>query len=117
MNKPMILIFCVMLVVTVAGLFHVKYKVQNLKKDLIEINRQLATNKEAIHVLEAEWSYLNEPMRIKRLSDAYLHLSHITVAQLKDDHEIQNIYLARAVPAESPSVSPTMRPILSSYGR
>ena len=64
------------------GLFQVKYRVQSLEKDLGQINRQILSDQEAIHVLGAEWSLLNEPARIADMSRRHLELTPFSAAQL-----------------------------------
>ncbi len=93
MKKVFIFAFSIMLVSTVFGLFHIQNKVKNLKKDLVELHRQLAEDKSVIHVLKAEWAYLNQPSRIKKLANSYLKLDYIKVAQLKESGEMKNLIL------------------------
>jgi cell division protein FtsL len=56
------------------GLFHVKYRVQKLEDRLARINRDIVREQEQIHVLRAEWTYLNRPERIEQLAKKYLDL-------------------------------------------
>lgn len=49
------------------GLFLVKHQVQELEERLTTLNRSITENREAIHVLNAEWSYLNRPERLEKL--------------------------------------------------
>jgi cell division protein FtsL len=64
------------------GLFKVKYEVQSLEDDLGKINRQIATDQDAIHVLKAEWSYLTQPVRIGDMASRHLALQPVTSAQM-----------------------------------
>ena len=64
------------------GLFKVKYEVQSLEEDLAKINRQIATDQDAIHVLKAEWSYLTQPVRIGDMAARHLALQPVTAAQM-----------------------------------
>jgi cell division protein FtsL len=64
------------------GLFKVKYEVQSLEDELGKINRQTATDQDAIHVLKAEWSYLTQPVRIGAMAGRHLALSPVTSAQM-----------------------------------
>lgn len=64
------------------GLFQVKYKVAALEGDLGQINREILRDQEAVHVLAAEWSFLNEPARLSDLAHRYLALTPFTPAQL-----------------------------------
>ena len=62
---------------SVFGLFQIKFKVQQLHRDAVELKSQLAHEKDSIHVLKAEWAYLNQPDRLQRLSKKFLDLSEV----------------------------------------
>jgi cell division protein FtsL len=115
MKKLFVIAFMVMLASTVFGLFHIQNKVKNLKKDLVEIHRQLSEDKAVIHVLKAEWAYLNEPTRIQKLANEHLNLEYTKVAQLKESEKIRGIYLAGVKSKGAMPSRPQLRPTLSSY--
>ena len=50
------------------GLYQVELGVLAKESELKQINRQIDANREATHVLEAEWSYLNDPTRLADLA-------------------------------------------------
>lgn len=106
-----------MVAASVLGLFHIKYTVKNLKKDLLEINSQITDSKDEIHTLKAEWAYLSSPERIKRLSDRYLDLEFSSSSQVKFESDIKVAYFKGGTGYSRISVSPTLRPILSSSQR
>jgi hypothetical protein len=54
------------------GMYLLKYKVQGLEDQLIAKREQIQRTRGAIRVLEAEWTYLNDPGRLRRLSAQYL---------------------------------------------
>ena len=56
------------------GLFRLTYEVQTLEGERAHVNRAVAAEREAIHVLRAEWSYLNEPTRLEALTKKHLSL-------------------------------------------
>lgn len=70
------------------GLFMVKHQVQVLEDELTGLNRQLTADRQAIHVLRAEWSHLNEPTRLKTLADRYLPMAPLTASQLSADPDL-----------------------------
>ena len=73
----------IILVVTVGfGLFHVKYEVQTLEDDLQRLNAETTKEQEQLHVLRAEWSYLNQPSRLQELSARYLPLIPLDAEQI-----------------------------------
>lgn len=55
-----------------ASLFLLKYKVQDLEDQLHASQAQIARDRGAIKVLQAEWTYLNDPERMRRLSAEHL---------------------------------------------
>jgi hypothetical protein len=63
------------------GLFQLKYRVQELEQNLAQTNRDILTNEEAIHVLKADWSYLNRPEKIDPLARRFLGLAPLTGSQ------------------------------------
>lgn len=64
------------------GLFHVKYEVQALEEELARLNTDIVREQEALHVLRAEWAFLNRPERLEELNARYLHLGPLTPAQI-----------------------------------
>ncbi len=64
------------------GLFQVKYKVQTLEDDLRRLNAAITAEQEQLHVLSAEWAYLNRPARLQDLSARHLPLRRPTVDQI-----------------------------------
>lgn len=63
------------------ALFVVKYQVQDLEDALTKINREISDNRQAVHVLKAEWSHLNEPNRLRFLVARHLDLGPLESAQ------------------------------------
>lgn len=55
-------------------LFVLKYEVQALEEELARMHGDVLRHQEAIHILEAEWSYLNQPARIADLTGRHLEL-------------------------------------------
>ena len=64
------------------ALFQMKHEVKRLEEALTIEHRAVVGNQEAIHVLKAEWSYLNRPARIAELAERHLNLKPITVEQV-----------------------------------
>jgi cell division protein FtsL len=97
------------------GLFHVKYQVMALEESLSRLNTATLREQNQIHVLEAEWSYLNRPSRLEELSERYLELKPIAPSQLatvaslpkrKTDEEIlaDPSRIAKIMPPRKPPV-------------
>lgn len=78
MKKMATLAWIAAITVAALGLFHVKYQVQRLEGDLTGLQREIEGHQEAIHVLKAEWSFLNRPERIAALAARHLGLGPMT---------------------------------------
>ena len=77
--------FCWAAAVAVAAFaaFRISVDTQELEARAVKVKGQIVGKLEAIHVLEAEWSYLNQPDRIadlarRRLGMADLSAEHMT---------------------------------------
>jgi cell division protein FtsL len=56
------------------GLYQVKYEVQRLEEELDQVRSDIRQDRVALHVLEAEWAYLNRPERLQRLASKHLDM-------------------------------------------
>jgi cell division protein FtsL len=63
-------------------LFVVKYEVKDQETRLADLNAQIRRNQENIHVLRAEWSYLNDPARLRTLAEKHLGMRPISPTQV-----------------------------------
>ena len=62
------LLWSTLCLAVVIGLFVVKHRVQDLEDRLHALNAEILADRDATQVLEAEWSYLNQPARLEALS-------------------------------------------------
>jgi cell division protein FtsL len=67
-----------------AGLYHVKYSVDHMEREGETLKSTIAQEKESIRILQAEWSTLNRPSRLQKLSERYLDLVPVQVSQIVD---------------------------------
>jgi len=82
MIRPTMLLISLLAVSLGVTLFVVKYQVQDLEQQLTDLNRAITEDRQAIHVLKAEWSHLNEPTRLKDLAERYLGLEAVKSRQI-----------------------------------
>ncbi len=75
----LLLIFCIVYGV---GIYQLKYRVAHLESKLGDVQRDLIAEKESIHILDAEMSYISRPEHIAKLSEKYLPLSPVKVNQI-----------------------------------
>ena len=74
--------WCALAIVAAIVAFTIKYQVRELEEQLVATERAMDESREAIHVLKAEWSYLNRPERLAELAARYLDLQPMDPAQM-----------------------------------
>ncbi|OSQ49529.1 cell division protein FtsL [Thalassospira alkalitolerans] len=82
MTRAMTFIGLFLTIVIGAGTYWVSHEVERLEKQYAAIQSEILTEQESIHVLDAEWSYLNNPQRIETLAKTYLKLDQIATIQM-----------------------------------
>jgi len=68
--------------VTALTLFQIKQEVYTLEQEIAEVQGEVLRDQEAVHVLQAEWSYLNDPARIATLAERHLGLAPIPAERI-----------------------------------
>ena len=61
--------------------FQISDEVKGLEQQLKKVQHDILRDQEAIHVLEAEWSYLNRPAQIADLAGRHLDLGPLAAQQ------------------------------------
>ncbi|MDD9905358.1 MAG: hypothetical protein OXT06_17445 [Rhodospirillaceae bacterium] len=89
------------------AMFHIKFEVEQLQGALNGLNKEILQEQKAVHVLQAEWSYLTRPEHIEALADRLLpHLQPAAAHQVGDIEQFQTaIQKPRTIPAAT-----TVRP-------
>ena len=118
MIRPVMVLIVLLTASLSLTLFVVKSQVQDMEEELVGLNRSITEDRQAIHVLKAEWSYLNEPSRLKNLAERYLGLSPIATDQVGTANELLPRIGDATAPVESPisqvirdRVTPLVTPI------
>lgn len=65
-------------------LYRVKYEVQALKAQIVQVTLEMEQERELLHVEAAEWSYLNRPDNLQKMADKYLGGKNVTVEQVAE---------------------------------
>ncbi len=86
----------------VIGLYNLKAQVEEQEKELARAQRAIEDEREAIQVLRAEWSYLSQPERLRRLATARLDLQPVSQRQMAPLERLAQ-RLAEAAPVETAS--------------
>jgi len=91
MIRPNLLLWIGLPSLMTIALLLVSYQVKRLENELLQIEKKALAQQEEIHVLNAEWSGLNQPERIARLATDHLDLIAITPEQLSTfaDHRFR----------------------------
>lgn len=64
------------------GLYLVKYTVQDMHKEVNRLAAELEQEEESLHLLSAEWAYLNRPERLHLIAEKYLTLAPFDVRKM-----------------------------------
>lgn len=78
--KNALCIVIVMFSITISA--HVKNSVYKMENELKQITTQNIKDAENIHVLDAEWSTLNNPTRLRKLAKNHIDLKPIKPEQI-----------------------------------
>jgi hypothetical protein len=71
-----------LVLIVATALFVLKYEVQGLEDELAARQAKINGHARAIHVLEAEWTFLNDPDRLRRLGARHLDLAPVPPARI-----------------------------------
>lgn len=76
------ILFLLLAVGVALVLFSVKYQVQDLEEQLSRLNQEIDAEHQTVHVLRAEFSYLTNAERLRKLSDRHLDLVPVKPEQV-----------------------------------
>lgn len=82
MIRAVNLVSVVVIIIISAALYQVKYETGATAREVMDLRRQLAAEKEQVRVLRAEWSHLNQPARLQDLAMRHLRLEPLAVDQI-----------------------------------
>ena len=83
-NHFVSIIAMVCLGVAAVGVYFVKYIVEDVQREVAKLETQVASEDESLHLLNAEWAYLNRPERLHELADKHLMLQPLDSRQIQD---------------------------------
>lgn len=101
--RPVALLWIPLAVAVGVSMFLLKYKVQALEDELVARQAQVVRDRGAIRVLEAEWTYLNDPERLRQLSGEYLGFGPPAVINIADISALPLRGAADAAPESAPA--------------
>jgi hypothetical protein len=92
-----------------AGLYFLKMRVEDQEQRLVSIQKQIVETRASIHVLKAEWSYLNDPSRLREQAERLLSMKQVSPRQIISFDQIP-MPDTTAAPGPVASATPTPDP-------
>jgi len=84
-------------------LFHTSQKVHDEREKLAALDVSIGKEEESLRVLNAEWSYLNQPERLEKLARTYLNMTPLKGSQFI---RVEDIPLRSAAPVTTTAAAP-----------
>ncbi len=103
MMRGATILWAMLAAVAGTGLFLLKYEVQAQEEHLRDLRKDIVETEESIHVLRAEWSYLNDPLRLREEAERHLGLHPLKPAQILASVDV--LPMAGPQPAEQPPIA------------
>ena len=103
MMRGATILWAVLAVIAGTSVFLLKYEVQTQEERLRELRKDVVEAEESIHVLKAEWSYLNEPLRLREQAERHLGLKPIQPKQIATIGSLPMANPVAGVVAEAPA--------------
>jgi hypothetical protein len=94
------------ILVAILGLTRVKYVVGDVRRDVRQMEQQLAEEQAKMHVLQAEWAHLTRPERLETLNAQHLALVPVSATRMQ---EVYTIPVRGEVSAAKPPVATEVR--------
>jgi len=82
MMRAATILWAILATIAGTGLFLLKYQVQAEERHLRELRKDIASTEQSIHVLKAEWSYLNDPLRLREQAERHLSMRPMRANQM-----------------------------------
>ncbi|HYM30553.1 MAG TPA: hypothetical protein VEU47_04600 [Candidatus Cybelea sp.] len=88
------------------GLYRLSYTVQRLEDELADYNRAILDDREAIQVLNAEWSYLTRPEALEELTRRNLDMHPLLPDQITSLSALPDRPPVAEAPPDAPQEPP-----------
>jgi cell division protein FtsL len=76
------LVATVAMVVSAVGLYQFKHEAQDRRSNIARLRTEIAAQRTAVDLLQAELTFLNRPERIQALAERFLNLQPATMEQV-----------------------------------
>ncbi|HEY1096459.1 MAG TPA: hypothetical protein VGF14_04395 [Alphaproteobacteria bacterium] len=102
MKNWILLTAIIALVVTGSSVFVIAQRMHHAETQLFAMNREIKQERENLRVLQAEWTYLNNPDRLEKLATTLFQLQpidgkqYVALANMPTTEQMEQIELANA---------------------
>jgi hypothetical protein len=110
MIRPGTILWLLIVIAVGYAMFQVKYEVMQQEETLARLNKEIADSREQIRMVDAEWSYLARPDRLKHLAARYLNLTPIAAAQIGELNTVPERPNAPAALVQKPNTAAPAQP-------
>jgi hypothetical protein len=97
--------------------FQVSFSVQATEQEISRLQQQLRQEREAMHVLEAEWAYITRPDRLAELAARYLNMVPATTRDIAQLDGLPEIPAMPQPPKAQPATRATPQLVASTVSR
>jgi hypothetical protein len=118
MSMKNIVVWSVLSMIAGSTVFSVSHKVDEVRRDLRNTEREIAKERENIRVLQAEWAWLTRPERLQGLVRDLTDLRPTTTGQIANMDKVVALSIAEGPrgPTCSGLKPPPRKPTLDSRG-
>jgi len=113
MIRPGTIVWLLLVIAVGYAMFQVKFEVMQQEETLARLTKEIADSREQNRIIDAEWSYLTRPDRVKRLAARYLNLAPITAAQIGELNTLPERPDAPPAPIQKPNPATSAQPLTS----
>jgi hypothetical protein len=114
MIRGITLLWILVAISTGVGMFMLKYQVEAMESKLVEAQRHIRLEQESIHAAKADWSYLNDPIRLRDLGERFGEMKPVRAKQMIAIEALpaptQNKSETQVKPLSAPSEAPPVTP-------
>jgi hypothetical protein len=71
-----------LIAILIFGLHSVKIDATRSAEELVKVQQDILDERKALQILTAEWSHLNQPGKLQRMSETYLELEAVRTTQI-----------------------------------
>ncbi|MER0238254.1 hypothetical protein [Fulvimarina sp. MAC8] len=115
MMRTLDILSIVALIGAASWTFHVKHDADLVETEIRKVERKIASEKETIAILSADWTLLNQPNRLQTLSETYAE--ELKLVEVRPDQIVAEHQLPAPPEPKEPAVEETEAELVASNDR